>query len=97
MFLKGRSSYIPNLLLVSVCRCKEEEKCTYRLLGVVEHSGSVSGGHYIAYVRGERNNGKAHQDKNLPSWFYARDAHVREASLSEVLKCEAYILFYEKM
>ncbi|CAL9114355.1 unnamed protein product [Musa acuminata var. zebrina] len=78
-------------------RCKEEEKCTYRLLGVVEHSGSVSGGHYIAYVRGERNNGKAHQDKNLPSWFYASDAHVREASLSEVLKCEAYILFYEKM
>nr|XP_009413551.1 PREDICTED: ubiquitin carboxyl-terminal hydrolase 2 [Musa acuminata subsp. malaccensis] len=78
-------------------RCKEEEKCTYRLLGVVEHSGSVSGGHYIAYVRGERNSGKAHQDKILPSWFYASDAHVREASLSEVLKCEAYILFYEKM
>ncbi|CAL9147080.1 unnamed protein product [Musa hybrid cultivar] len=78
-------------------RCKEEEKCTYRLLGVVEHSGSVSGGHYIAYVRGERNSGKAHQDKNLPSWFYASDAHVREASLLEVLKCEAYILFYEKM
>ncbi|WOK94498.1 ubiquitin carboxyl-terminal hydrolase 2 [Canna indica] len=78
-------------------RSEEKEKISYRLFGVVEHSGGMSGGHYVAYVRGERNNKKALKDINSTSWFYASDAHVREVSLSEVLRCEAYILFYEKM
>jgi len=56
----------------------------------------MSGGHYIAYVRGERGRGKMQKGSD-PTWFYASDAHVREASLSEVLNSDAYILFYERV
>jgi ubiquitin carboxyl-terminal hydrolase 16/45 len=54
----------------------------------------MSGGHYVAYVRGERmlNGGVYGQ-----TWFYASDAHVKEVSLSEVLRSEAYLLFYERV
>uniref|UniRef100_A0A1D1XLJ2 Ubiquitin carboxyl-terminal hydrolase n=1 Tax=Anthurium amnicola TaxID=1678845 RepID=A0A1D1XLJ2_9ARAE len=76
-------------------RCKDNGSFSYHLVGVVEHSGSMRGGHYIAYVRGEKNLGKTQKD--VSSWFYASDAHVREVSLHEVLQSEAYILFYERV
>lgn len=61
---------------------------------MVEHSGIMAGGHYIAYVRGERVQGKT-KNGGSPAWFCASDDLVREVSLSEVLLAEAYILFYE--
>ncbi|XP_020088795.1 ubiquitin carboxyl-terminal hydrolase 2 [Ananas comosus] len=78
-------------------RCREKEKSIYRLVGAVQHSGSMGGGHYVAYVRGDKIQGKSHRAVGSPSWFYASDAHVREVSFSEVLKSEAYILFYERL
>lgn len=30
-------------------------------------------------------------------WYYISDSHVRKSSLSEVLDCQAYILFYERL
>ncbi|KAL6535275.1 ubiquitin-specific protease ubp2 [Orobanche minor] len=70
-------------------RCSDGDTLTYRLVGVVEHLGSMRGGHYVAYVRG----GGVYEDC---VWYHASDAYVRQASLEEVLRCEAYILFYEK-
>lgn len=70
-------------------RCKDKGTYKYRLIGVVEHSGSARGGHYVAYVRGGL--------KDDWLWYHASDAHVKEVSFEEVLRCEAYILFYEKM
>jgi len=65
------------------------------LVGLVEHSGTMRGGHYVAYVRGgHRNSGKENEGF---TWYQASDAYVREVSLDEVLRCEAYILFYEKV
>ncbi|KAJ0969178.1 hypothetical protein J5N97_022055 [Dioscorea zingiberensis] len=60
-------------------RCDKTE-CSYRLIGVVEHSGSMSGGHYVAYVRGERGKGKALKSSG-PTWFCASDALVREGNI----------------
>ncbi|KAL6655284.1 hypothetical protein ACP70R_006110 [Stipagrostis hirtigluma subsp. patula] len=77
-------------------RSKENDNTIYRLVGVVEHMGSMSGGHYIAYVRASKIGGRQQQSRGS-SWFYASDGHVREASLEEVLKCEAYLLFYERV
>ncbi|XP_020234184.1 ubiquitin carboxyl-terminal hydrolase 2 [Cajanus cajan] len=78
-------------------RCIIEEKYEYRLVGVVEHSGTMRGGHYIAYVKGgQRNRGKGDKESEGSTWYQASDAYVREVSLDEVLRCEAYILFYEK-
>lgn len=72
-------------------RCMDTEKYVYRLVGVVEHLGTMRGGHYVAYVRGEK------IDDGVAVWYHASDAYVRQASLEEVLRCEAYILFYEKV
>lgn len=78
-------------------RCKENSTTTYRLVGVVEHLGTMTGGHYIAYVRAGKIGGRQQQSSGQKSWFYASDGQVREASLEEVLNCEAYILFYERV
>ncbi|CAK8567075.1 unnamed protein product [Lathyrus sativus] len=81
-------------------RCINEEKYEYQLVGIVEHSGTMRGGHYVAYVRGGQKNREKVDNKeneNVNStWYYASDAYVREVSLDEVLRCEAYILFYER-
>ncbi|XP_045814123.1 ubiquitin carboxyl-terminal hydrolase 2 isoform X2 [Trifolium pratense] len=79
-------------------RCINEEKYEYQLVGVVEHSGTMRGGHYVAYVRGgQRNREKvANKENESSTWYHASDAYVREVSLDEVLRCEAYILFYER-
>jgi ubiquitin C-terminal hydrolase len=37
------------------------------------------------------------EEAPLPSkWYYVSDAHVMEASAEKVLKCQAYLLFYER-
>lgn len=63
----------------------------YRLIGVVEHLGTLRGGHYVAYVRGG-----AKGENGDCMWYHANDALVHAVSLEEVLRCEAYILFYEQ-
>jgi hypothetical protein len=58
----------------------------------------MRGGHYVAYVRGgEKSKGKAEKESDVSVWYHVSDAYVRSASLDEVLRCEAYILFYEKI
>ncbi|KAK9140772.1 hypothetical protein Scep_010453 [Stephania cephalantha] len=76
---------------------KDTSGCSYLLVGVVVHSGSMSGGHYVAYIRGAKCKGKTENEDVKSTWFYASDSHVREVSLAEVLSCEAYLLFYEKV
>lgn len=74
---------------------EDKDNFSYRLVGVIEHRGGFNAdvGHYIAYVRSSHQQ----QSSSSSSWFYASDANVREVSLEEVLKCEAYMLFYERM
>lgn len=63
------------------------KKSVYELYGIVTHSGSMSGGHYVAYVcywyNGER------------YWFYFSDSSYRKVKESTALSAEAYILFYK--
>ncbi|EFJ07908.1 hypothetical protein SELMODRAFT_2225, partial [Selaginella moellendorffii] len=61
----------------------------YRLVGVVEHSGTMKGGHYVAFVRG----GSAGDGKEN-FWYYISDSDVRRTTLDQVLRSEAYLLFY---
>ncbi|CAM6029272.1 unnamed protein product [Sphagnum balticum] len=70
----------------------------YRLIGIVEHSGTMRGGHYVAYVRGPVSGENRAEDVSPGShtWFYISDSHVRQTSLESVLQSEAYLLFYEK-
>lgn len=70
----------------------EVKNCTYHLAGVIEHIGkSLNEGHYVSYVKG-----KANADDQIRRWFCVGDKHVKEVSLEEVQKCEAYMMFYER-
>lgn len=67
---------------------KQEEHSAgvrYLLHAVVQHNGGPSFGHYLTYRRCG-----AHSNK----WVYASDTTVYWASMKEVLKAEAYMLFY---
>jgi hypothetical protein len=56
----------------------------FDLVSVVQHSGSLGGGHYIAHAK----------LRDSPSWYTFDDAYVNEISASSVANKEAYILFY---
>ncbi|XP_024984600.1 ubiquitin carboxyl-terminal hydrolase 2-like isoform X2 [Cynara cardunculus var. scolymus] len=77
--------------------CRDRETYKYQLVGVVEHLGTMRGGHYVAYVKGGAKGDSGAEDNEDHLWYHASDAYVREASLEEVLRCEAYILFYEEI
>jgi len=56
----------------------------YKLVGVVCHGGSLSGGHYTAYV--------AHRGQ----WFFISDSKVKPAKETDAENAEAYLLFYTR-
>lgn len=78
-------------------RCLDHENCLYRLMGIVEHAGTMRGGHYVAYVRGpcvEESTDSMDHDKD--SWYFISDSRVCKTTLQDVLGREAYLLFYER-
>uniref|UniRef100_A0A8C4RSB7 ubiquitinyl hydrolase 1 n=1 Tax=Erpetoichthys calabaricus TaxID=27687 RepID=A0A8C4RSB7_ERPCA len=84
------------------------EKVLYSLYGIVEHSGSMRGGHYTAYVKIRAPPKKQDYRKHvmglkeatggLPGqWVYVSDTHVQAVPESRVLNSQAYLLFYEEL
>ncbi|XP_042345641.1 ubiquitin carboxyl-terminal hydrolase 45 [Plectropomus leopardus] len=85
------------------------ERVLYSLYGIVEHSGSMRGGHYTAYVKVRAPQRKTEQHhRNLPGardassslqgqWVYISDTTVQTVPESRVLNSQAYLLFYEEM
>ncbi|XP_074846935.1 ubiquitin carboxyl-terminal hydrolase 45 isoform X2 [Carettochelys insculpta] len=84
----------------------------YTLYGIVEHSGSMRGGHYAAYVKVRTPSKKLLEhitsSKNVQGlkeavgasagqWVYVSDVHVQMVPESRVLNSQAYLLFYERM
>ena len=64
----------------------------YSLYGLVEHSGSLHGGHYVAHVKV-----KPSSADSKSKWYYVSDTQVSEAQQETVLRKQAYLLFYEKV
>uniref|UniRef100_A0A4W6E6F6 Ubiquitin carboxyl-terminal hydrolase n=1 Tax=Lates calcarifer TaxID=8187 RepID=A0A4W6E6F6_LATCA len=85
------------------------ERVLYSLYGIVEHSGSMRGGHYTAYVKVRTPQRKTDQHhRNLSGareassssqgqWVYVSDTTVQSVPESRVLNSQAYLLFYEEM
>uniref|UniRef100_A0A8C5DZT9 Ubiquitin carboxyl-terminal hydrolase n=1 Tax=Gouania willdenowi TaxID=441366 RepID=A0A8C5DZT9_GOUWI len=85
------------------------ERVLYSLYGIVEHSGSMRGGHYTAYVKVRTPQRKSElHNKNLPGardsssssqgqWVYVSDTTVQTVPESRVLNSQAYLLFYEEL
>eukprot|EP00397_Hematodinium_sp_SG-2012_P009501 GEMP01009588.1.p1 GENE.GEMP01009588.1~~GEMP01009588.1.p1 ORF type:complete len:856 (+),score=172.38 GEMP01009588.1:69-2636(+) len=65
----------------------EEKETAYRLIGVVQHMGSMGGGHYIAYCLHYK----------TKEWYEFDDTRVTLVSADTVEKAEPYILFYQKV
>jgi ubiquitin C-terminal hydrolase len=63
-----------------------KDSYVYDLYGVCNHSGSVMGGHYTAYIKNP--NGK---------WYLYNDVRVSEVEEKEVVSPKAYCLFYRKV
>ncbi|KAG9493288.1 hypothetical protein GDO78_001276 [Eleutherodactylus coqui] len=110
-------SFILDLAPFCSVTCKnvsetEEKRVLYSLYGVVEHSGSMKGGHYVAYVKiripfkkaFENISGGNHSSvlkdgavSSSSQWVYISDTHVQVVSESRVLSSQAYLLFYERL
>ncbi|XP_029331751.1 ubiquitin carboxyl-terminal hydrolase 45 isoform X3 [Mus caroli] len=88
------------------------EKVLYGLYGIVEHSGSMRGGHYTAYVKvrvpsrklsecitGRKTAaGLKEPDSELGGhWVHVSDTYVQVVPESRALSAQAYLLFYERI
>ena len=63
-----------------------EYNTEYRIMGIVVHKGtSISGGHYVSYVRAEEN------------WFKTDDEKVTTVQWHTVRKKKVYMIFYERI
>ncbi|KAM5166650.1 ubiquitin carboxyl-terminal hydrolase 45 isoform 2-T4 [Callospermophilus lateralis] len=88
------------------------DKVLYGLYGIVEHSGSMRGGHYTAYVKVRVPSRKLLEHitgkKNVPGlkepdsesggqWVHVSDTYVQVVPESRALTAQAYLLFYERI
>lgn len=78
----------------------EDGEVFYSLYGIVEHSGSLHFGHYVAYVKVAGKPTTTESPNANPAddhWFYISDSHVSQTTLKQTLAQDAYILFYERI
>jgi ubiquitin C-terminal hydrolase len=63
----------------------KKENYVYDLYGICNHSGSVHGGHYTAYIKNANN-----------KWYSFNDTNVSEINSNMLISTKAYCLFYRK-
>ena len=59
----------------------------YSLIATINHSGTLSRGHYWAYIK----------DLHLPCWYLCNDKLVSNVKESYLNNTTSYILFYSKV
>jgi len=57
----------------------------YDLYGVTNHFGSLSSGHYTAFIA------------SRGGWLYCDDSRVTQANAKEVVGKPAYVLYYKRV
>jgi ubiquitin C-terminal hydrolase len=77
-------SFPEYLDMTRFCR-HQNTRHAYALTGIAVHMGGMQGGHYVAYV------------KHSGQWHYCSDSRVRLCEIGEVMKQNAYVLFYSRV
>ena len=77
-------------------KCSRQRR--FELFGVVEHTGTYKDGHYTAYVRvggsaASSNGGSGEQ----ASWNHYSDSKVTAVTPAQVLRAQAFLLFYTRL
>lgn len=91
----------------------ETSSILYRLVSVIVHHGNHSGGHYTVFRKllsepfsnpkeYDEFMSKSMEDPNFQQadkreWVHISDEHTQQVSVEEVLKSQAYMLYYEKV
>lgn len=70
---------------------EDEDRIEFELTGVAVHCGSLSGGHYVSYVR------ESVESNSRGPWYLCNDSRVSRSNEKDVLGSEAYLLFYERV
>ena len=65
--------------------CNKEQPTKYELFGIINHSGSMQGGHYISYVKNQN-------DK----WYVYNDTSVEEIKPEKIIGNKNYCLVYRR-
>merc|ERR550537_1903632 len=60
----------------------------YRLVGLIQHIGSMGSGHYIAYCNHKR---------KFQEWYEFDDVHVSAVTPEQVERAEPYVLFFQRV
>lgn len=60
----------------------------YKLVGLIQHIGSMGGGHYISYCQHKRKPGE---------WYEFDDLQVSPVGPEQVERAEPYVLFYQRV
>ncbi|GAA5851001.1 hypothetical protein JCM8547_009152 [Rhodosporidiobolus lusitaniae] len=65
----------------------------YRLSSLVVHFGSATFGHYVSF---RRRPGPVDPSSDFPEWYRISDETVSPSSLTEALRANPFLLFYER-
>ncbi|XP_041854538.1 ubiquitin carboxyl-terminal hydrolase 30 isoform X1 [Melanotaenia boesemani] len=78
----------------SIFPCSSAEYL-FQLTAVLVHHGDMHSGHFVTYRRSPSSPRTSSPFSS--QWLWVSDDSVRKASLHEVLSCNAYMLFYERV
>jgi ubiquitin carboxyl-terminal hydrolase 8 len=76
-------TYQPTIDMHPFTMYNNADSCKYELFGIINHQGTVMGGHYYAYV------------KNNNQWLMFNDMNV--SKVSNIMSSENYCFFYRKI
>ena len=72
---------------------QEEQRLPEQLQSAVDEGGNVSGASSAAATSSEFDTSSS----SCGQWYFISDSRVRTATENEVLKSQAYLLFYERL
>ena len=91
MIKKNNMVYYPETLNIQKYFCGKDILKEYKLRSIINHTGSINGGHYYSYVKKLQDDNKTFDD----NWVCCNDSQVNNITNEEAMSSQnAYMLFY---